>query len=93
MVKRMKRAIGVIVGALTGMMIGFFIGMDLGGNFFIDIRFIGLRGYEAVGPIGAIIGGILGVLLGFLLTRMIARNNGTRKSNGSFSSPQKRVKK
>jgi hypothetical protein len=62
-----------------GIIIGLFIGMDLGGNYYGDFVFNGLRGYEAVGQIGTIIGGLLGAVCGFLLVLLIIRlkGNGT----------------
>ena len=62
---------------VIGMIIGLFIGMNLGGNDYGDFVFNGLRGYEAVGQIGAIIGGLLGALLGFLVVLLIVRVKGT----------------
>ena len=60
-----------------GMIIGLFIGMNLGGNEYENFVFNGLRGYEAVGQIGAIIGGLLGALFGFLVVLLIVRVKGT----------------
>lgn len=62
-----------IAGTITGL----FIGMNLGGNYYGDFVFNGLRGYEAVGQIGAIIGGLLGALFGFLVVLFIVRVKGT----------------
>ena len=58
------------------MIIGLFTGMNLGGNDYGDFVFNGLRGYEAVGQIGAIIGGLLGALFGFLVVLLIVRVKG-----------------
>ena len=61
---------------IAGIIIGLFIGMNLGGNDYGDFVFNGLRGYEAVGQIGAIIGGLLGALFGFLVVLLIVRVKG-----------------
>lgn len=42
----------MIVGAIGGLIIG----MYLGGNYFVNFEFANVRGYEAVGLVGAIIG-------------------------------------
>jgi hypothetical protein len=75
--KRFKRTIGGMIGAVAGIILGFSIGANLGGNDYADFVFNGLRGYEAVGQIGAIIGGLLGAVCGFLLTLIFTR----RKEN------------
>ena len=66
---------------VIGMIIGLFIGMNLGGNEYEKFLFNGLRGYEAVGQIGAIIGGLLGAVCGFLVILLFVRvkGNGIRK--------------
>ena len=64
---------------IAGIIIGLFIGMNLGGNDYGEFVFNGLRGYEAVGQIGAIIGGLLGALLGFLVILFIVRVKGIGK--------------
>ena len=46
---------------------GININVNIGGNYFTDFQFMGGRGYEAVGYLGAIIGTIIGMLLGILL--------------------------
>ena len=65
-----------ILISAAGMIIGLFIGMNLGGNYYGDFVFNELRGYEAVGQIGAIIGGLLGALFGFLVVLLIVRVKG-----------------
>jgi len=64
---------------VAGIIIGLFIGMNLGGNDYENFVFNGLRGYEAVGQIGAIIGGGLGAVCGFLLVRIIVGLKGHGK--------------
>ena len=59
------------------MIIGLFIGINLGGNEYENFVFNGLRGYEVVGQIGAIIGGLLGALFGLLVVLLIVRVKGT----------------
>ena len=61
---------------IVGIIIGLFTGMNLGGNDYGHFIFNGLRGYEAVGQIGAIIGGLLGALFGFLVVLLIVRVKG-----------------
>jgi outer membrane lipoprotein SlyB len=41
--------------------------MNIGGNYFVDFEFGGVRGYEAVGKIGAILGAVLGAAAGAIL--------------------------
>lgn len=54
--------------ALVGFGLGLIGGAMIGGNFFTEFEFNGVRGYEAVGQIGAIVGtivfGALGVWAG-----------------------------
>lgn len=57
---------GVILSAI-GLVIGLFIGMNIGGNYFYEFEFMGGRGYEAAGYLGAIIGAAIGILLRVLL--------------------------
>lgn len=68
----MKRAVvyGILGGMLlfaVGSAIGLFAGMNIGGNYFTDFEFGGVRGYEAMGKLGSIIGGLLGALIGAAL--------------------------
>ena len=62
---------------ITGIIIGLFIGMNLGGNEYENFVFNGLRGYEAIGQIGAIIGGLLGALFGILVVLFIVKVKGS----------------
>lgn len=55
--------IGGVLLAITGL----FIGMNIGGNYFASFEFMGGRGYEATGYLGAIIGAVIGVLIGILV--------------------------
>ena len=56
-----------IIGGVILSLIGLFIGMNIGGNYFTSFEFMGQRGYEAVGYLGALIGAIVGFLFGVLL--------------------------
>ena len=58
--------VGVILSVI-GLVIGLITGMNIGGNHFTDFKFMGGRGYEATGYLGAIIGAAVGMLLGVLL--------------------------
>lgn len=60
-------AIGAALGAIAGFIIGLSIGAFVGGNFLQDFVFNSVRGYEAVGQIGAILGVLLGSGCGILL--------------------------
>ncbi len=54
-----KRFLTVVFGLvlmIVGAVGGFIIGMYLGGNYFVNFEFANVRGYEAVGLVGAIIG-------------------------------------
>jgi hypothetical protein len=77
---RQKILKGIIIGAVAGSIIGSFIGLDLYGKiFFGDFIFNGVRGYEAVGQIGAIIGGISGAVCGCIFTLILVKRNGKSK--------------
>lgn len=62
-----------------GAFIGLIKGINLGGNYYEDFVFNGLRRYEAVGQIGAIIGRFLGVVCGILLVLLIVGLKGKFK--------------
>jgi hypothetical protein len=68
----MKRKIvyGITGGAILlviGLVLGFLAGAYIGGNYFTRFEFGGVRGYEAVGNIGAMLGAGMGALLGVIL--------------------------
>lgn len=68
----MKRIIllSILFGLLfvpLGLIGGWILGANIGGNYFTDFEFWGVRGYEAVGKIGSFAGGFLGALLAILL--------------------------
>ena len=68
----MKRKIifgitGGVVFLIFGFVSGLITGMHIGGNYFVDFEFGGVRGYEAVGNIGAIVGAFLGAAVGAIL--------------------------
>jgi hypothetical protein len=52
-----------VIAGLGGAVAGFLLGATLGGNFMADVELAGSRGYEAAGPIGAIVGAVLGVVV------------------------------
>ena len=64
-----------------GLVIGLFIGMNIGGNYFAEFEFMGGRGYEAVGYLGAITGAaicmLLGVLFGIKLSGKMEKGKGS----------------
>lgn len=66
-----RRILNGVIGALIFIIIGFVFGlitgMYIGGNFFTEFEFGGVRGYEAAGNIGAITGAAIGLPLGALL--------------------------
>lgn len=66
-----KQAVFMIIGAilllLPGAFLGLIIGAFIGGNFFTDFVFQGVRGYEATGRIGAYVGAAVGLLAGVKL--------------------------
>lgn len=68
-----------LVGLLAGFVIGALEGMDLFGNYFVNARFFGNRGYEAGFWYGGITGGVAGLLLGLFLLRVIRRWQGGRQ--------------
>ncbi|MFT4415762.1 hypothetical protein ACLM5H_18035 [Fredinandcohnia humi] len=72
--------IGAILGAIVGAIIGFAIGANVGGNYFSDFVFNGLRGYEAVGQIGAMIVGIIGAGIGAFLSVLVKKQNSKSKT-------------
>ena len=52
----------ILVGIIGG-----FIGMVIGGNYLQDFEMFGVRGYEAVGNLGAISGSVIGALSGAII--------------------------
>lgn len=74
------KLLGIIIGAAVGSIVGLFFGMNLGGNYFEEFVFNGLRGYEAVGQIGAIVGGLFGAMCGWLFSLIVvsSRNRKTK---------------
>ena len=60
----------VPLGASSGAVLGLMVGAMLGGNLFPQFEFAGVRGYEAVGDLGALIGAAAFGALGFLLARL-----------------------
>ena len=61
---------GIAGGAILfaiGLVVGLLAGVYIGGNYFIQFEFGGVRGYEAVGNIGAMLGAAMGAVLGAIL--------------------------
>ena len=49
-----------VLGAFGGAIIGLIAGAFIGGNWFTDFVFNGVRGYEATGQLGALAGAFIG---------------------------------
>lgn len=65
-----KLILGVVVGmtlCIVGAVVGLLAGMYIGGNYFVDFEFGGVRGYEAAGKLGAFLGAALGAASGVFL--------------------------
>lgn len=62
-----SKIIFALIGGVLLAITGLFIGMNIGGNYFANFVFMGGRGYEATGYLGAIIGAIVGIYLGILV--------------------------
>jgi hypothetical protein len=76
LLKLLRGLIGGTLGAVFGFIAGGISGIQIGATFFKDFVFNGQRGYEAVGPIGAILGAILGAIAGILLALKIKKQRG-----------------
>ena len=70
--------LGVILGAIVGAIGGLVLGAIVGGNLMQDFEFNGVRGYEAVGLIGAMIGIVVGVALGVVVALKIVGSKDKR---------------
>lgn len=55
---------GAAVLLVFGLIFGLIIGAVIGGNFMTGFEFAGVRGYEAVGDLGALILGSVGLFCG-----------------------------
>ncbi len=64
------------LGTIIGIFGGLWLGMFLGGNFFNDVSWLGMVGYELFGTIGIIVGAILGFSIGvnIVLKRLSVTN-------------------
>lgn len=67
-----KKLLFGLIGGFLLSIIGLFIGVNLGGNYFTSFEFLGGRGYEATGYLGAIVGAVIGVLLGVFVGAKIS---------------------
>lgn len=65
--KILSALLGGAILMVLGLVLGLIVGADIGGNYFPDFQFGGLRGYEAVSNIGALLGAAIGALLGAFL--------------------------
>ena len=65
---------GGVVLLAFGAFLGLIIGAFIGGNYMTEFEFSGVRGYEAVGRIGAYIGAAVGALLSILLWMKLAKD-------------------
>lgn len=52
-----------LLGAFAGAMIGLLTGAFIGGNWFTDFVFNGVRGYEATRQLGALAGAFIGGII------------------------------
>lgn len=80
LLKFFKGLIGGILGGILGLLVGGITGIQFGATLFEGFVFNGQRGYEAVGPIGAILGAILGAIVGILLAMKIKKRRGNENS-------------
>lgn len=66
----MKRKLILILSfTIILTIVAFFIGMNVGGNYYPDFEFMGGKGYEATGYLGALIGAVLGLIIGVMLSQ------------------------
>lgn len=63
MLKKVVLILGLIIFTIGFSIFMLLIGMFLGGNFFTNFEFFGVRGYEAVGNLGFLFGLISGIAL------------------------------
>lgn len=70
MTKRILLGVGV---AFLGMIAGLILGANFGGRYATGFEFNGLRGYEAMGQIGAIIGLVGGCVPGTILASLLGK--------------------
>jgi hypothetical protein len=69
--------LGSVLGIIIGVVVGLWFGMFLGGNFFTNLSWMGMVGYELFGTVGVIVGAILGFAVGLSLVikRFESRNS------------------
>ena len=60
---KIVRIAGMVVICLVLAAVGGMLGAYLGGNFAVNVRLFGVRGYEALGLAGFCLGGAGGLLL------------------------------
>lgn len=64
---------GLILSAI-GLVIGLVTGFNIGGNYYPEFAFLGVRGYEATGYLGAMFGAAAGMFLGVLVGVKFTKN-------------------
>lgn len=74
MVKMFRRILIVLMACVVGALFGLWLGMFIGGNFFTDVEFLNMVGYELFGTIGL----IAGVVLFFILAIMYLFNQNNK---------------
>jgi hypothetical protein len=70
--------LGSVLGIIIGVIAGLWFGMFLGGNFFTNVSWMGMVGYELFGTLGVIVGAILGLAVGLSL---VIKKFDERKNN------------
>ena len=71
-------------GAVAGTVAGWLLAATIGGNFMPSFTFAGGRGYEATGPIGAVVGAAAGALLALLMS---SHGSSTGSAGASRATP------
>ncbi len=79
MVKMFRSLLIILVACVVGALLGLWFGMFIGGNFFTDVEFLNMVGYELFGTIGLIAGVVLFFILAiiYVLNQKLNQNNKT----------------
>lgn len=75
MVKMFRSLLIILVACVVGALLGLWFGMFIGGNFFTDVKFLNMVGYELFGIIGLIAGVVLFFILAIIY--VLNQNNKT----------------
>lgn len=75
MVKMFRSLLIILVACVVGALLGLWFGMFIGGNFFTDVEFLNMVGYELFGIIGLIAGVVLFFILAIIY--VLNQNNKT----------------